>query len=187
MAPAADLMKACTLSFIVPRGKGRACGGTALLPRVGISPVGVRGADHLFALSPCSILVPDSSSRRAGAIGKDAALERGELNPNTNLQYGVTVCHGNDIFLSVRSPPLLPQPPGCCGGGPRNACGFSGADKGQPPPRRRRMGSGTRSIRCRLATPACWACRSTAGWGCRPPKPWKSPISCVFNRATCTL
>ena len=41
------------------------------------------------------------TDKGAGAIGKDAMLEKGRLNPATNLQYGVTVATEDDVFLAA--------------------------------------------------------------------------------------
>ena len=35
----------------------------------------------------------------AGAVGKDAADEKGNLRRQTNLQYGVVACRAADMFL----------------------------------------------------------------------------------------
>lgn len=49
------------------------------------------------ALTTSSVWVPHPT----GAIGKDAMAEKGKLNANTNLQYGVTIAAGDDVFLSA--------------------------------------------------------------------------------------
>ena len=68
----------------------------ALLPNAAQAPSNV--LERLENLADTTESIQNST---AGAIGKDAMLEQGRLNPATNLQYGVAVATEDDVFLAA--------------------------------------------------------------------------------------